>query len=119
MRFMRSVGLLAAVVLACTMVSSLASAASRPALRAVRMDPLTVRGLEFRPHERVIVKATVDAQTRVRRVATGPAGGFLVRFGDLSVDRCSGFVVVAVAGDRRVALKAPTPLCPPTLAPAR
>jgi hypothetical protein len=77
-------------------------------LRLVKREPLVVRGVHFRAHERVRVVFRSD----VRRTITTSVGTFTVTF--LNDDRCTGGLVRALgaAGDR-ASLRMPQPECPP------
>jgi hypothetical protein len=70
-----------------------------PALRLVRITPLTVAGARFLPRERVAVTVTVGRQQRIRRVRADRAGAFRVAFDPLlAVDVCTGKVIVTARG---------------------
>jgi hypothetical protein len=105
--------LVAASAATLALAAATASAADlRPALRVVDRQPLVVRGVHFRPHERVRL---TGAAIRPASVTTTAAGSFVVRLTQTSDDRCSGvmlLVAVGAAGDRAV-LKLPQPECPP------
>jgi hypothetical protein len=67
-----------------------ARTAARPALRFARIDPLVVRGLDFRAGERVTVTARVLRATRTAHVTASSAGAFRVRLGRVrSYDPCA------------------------------
>jgi|SRR2546425_3094486 len=89
------------LVLACATLAA-GSASARPAalaqVRVVTLKPLTVRGVHFTRGERVRVSASTGSATRVRRVLTGPTGGFTVAFADLPYDRCSTRLTVVAVG---------------------
>jgi hypothetical protein len=94
-----------AVVLAVALATSSAAFggadARRPTLRITDLAPLTVRGVDFRPGERV--KLLVSAGGPVSRaVRAGPRGGFLVRLGVRVDASCCSAVVQAIgtAGSR-------------------
>jgi hypothetical protein len=81
-------------------------------LRLSDNAPLTLRGANFRPNERV--RVTVSAELRrTKRVTASRAGVFVVRF-DFTFDRCSaGAIARAVgAGGSEAALKLPLLGCP-------
>jgi hypothetical protein len=70
--------------------------ARRPTLRVVDLSPLTVRGSNFAPGERV--KLLVNAGgPLVRAAKAGPRGGFLKRLG-VRVDPTGCGVVVQAIG---------------------
>jgi hypothetical protein len=82
-------------------------------LRVTKLAPLTVRGAQFKPAERVRLVLTTGAERFVRRVAAGPTGRFRAIFRNVTVDRCSGYGLTARgSGGSRVVLKV-TPKCPP------
>jgi hypothetical protein len=74
--------------------------------------PLTLRGANFLPSERVRVTVTAGEVRRTKQVTATRAGVFVVRF-DAAYDRCSGFIARAVgARGTQAALKLPLPACP-------
>jgi hypothetical protein len=93
------------------------SEAARPSLRLVDRDPFTVKGLNFKPRERVKVVLHAD-EVMSRRATANELGAFLVRFGEVSIGRCDAFSVRAF-GSRgsRAALKLPQPACLPMVLP--
>ncbi len=93
------------LLVVCLVAAAAAFAAQAPSLRLLRLRPLEVQGLAFKPGERVTVVLRTDVQ-RVRRVSADRAGRFAAEFLDVRVDRCSGFTVTAV-GNRgsRAALR--------------
>ena len=89
-----------AVALLATSTALGAADARRPTLRITDLAPLTVRGTNFRPGERV--KLLVNAGRPVTRaVRAGPRGGFVARLG-VRVDGSCATVVQAIgaAGSR-------------------
>ena len=70
------------------------SASPRAALRVADVSPFSVRGSGFRPQERVRIVAQVSGRHVQAVVATAP-GSFRVRFVDVSVPACVGYVVRA------------------------
>jgi hypothetical protein len=87
----------------------------RPTLRASSLSPLVLRGVRFRPLERVRLIVTVSGETRQKAVRATRIGAFTASFPSIDVDRClSGFGAVAVGRlSSRVILKLPQLLCPP------
>ena len=72
---------------------------ARPALRFVRIDPLVVRGLDFRSDERVTVTARLPRATRTAHVIASSAGAFRVRLGRVrSYDPCAFTLFIAARG---------------------
>lgn len=73
--------------------SGAVGAATAPSLRVVDTSPLTVRGLGFKPNERVTL--VVAAGTRmVRHTHAGSGGAFMLRIG-ADINNCAGFSVTA------------------------
>jgi hypothetical protein len=69
-------------------------AGDKPAVHVPEMHPFTVRGVHFRPHERVTI--VVQATRRGEAHATaGADGSFSAVLGDVEVDQCLGYVVKA------------------------
>lgn len=65
-----------------------------PVLRILDTAPLTVRGVAFKPGERV--KLLVSTGTPIARsVHAGPRGGFVARLG-IRPSLCAGIVVQAI-----------------------
>jgi hypothetical protein len=94
---MRVISFAAAVVLVCLLSLPLGAGAatSTPVLRLRTLAPFSVRGLHFRPSERV--RVTLEAQgSYVRRTRASAAGTFVVTFRGVDVDRCNGYLVSAV-----------------------
>jgi hypothetical protein len=89
-----------------------------PALRLLSLHPVQVRGVHFRPSERVTV-ALVTTVTRVRHARAIGAGSFVVGFGDVPISHCSGFTIRAVGSQGSVAVyKLPRPACLPVRSPS-
>jgi hypothetical protein len=74
--------------------------ARRPALRITDLAPLTVRGTNFRPGERV--KLLVNAGRPITRaVRAGTRGGFVARLGVRADGACATVVqAIGAAGSR-------------------
>lgn len=73
--------------------------------------PLTLRGANFLPGERVRVTISGELR-RTKQVTATRAGAFVVRF-SAAYDRCSGLLAVAVgARGSRAVLKLPPLACP-------
>jgi hypothetical protein len=80
-------------------------------LRLSAAAPLTLRGANFLPSERVRVTVSSELR-RSKQVTASPAGVFVVRFPGV-YDRCSGLFALAVgARGSRAGLKLPLPACP-------
>jgi hypothetical protein len=83
---------------------------STPTLRVRTYDPFVVRGLHFRPLERV--KLTLDG-TWTRRARADGFGRFLAAFRGVAVDVCDGFVVKALgSAGSRASMRTPARECP-------
>jgi hypothetical protein len=73
--------------------------------------PLTIRGANFLPSERVRVSLS-GQRSQTKQVTAGPAGGFVVRF-PAAYDRCTATIVRAVGARGSLAgLKLPPLACP-------
>jgi hypothetical protein len=93
------------------------AAAPTPALRLVANQPLTVRGVHFKSHERVRVTQHVDTATRSKLVRATAKGTFKVTFAvPLAMDPCLESIRVTAVGGRGsvAALKLPQRACPPS-----
>jgi len=67
----------------------------RPVLRLLEGARLTLRGIGFKPGERV--RITFVGKTRAVRKKTATArGSFVVRFAGADPNRCAGFTVTAI-----------------------
>lgn len=115
----RGVSLGLVIVCALSAAGFGAAAAREPSLAITDPEPLTIRGVQFAPGERVIVTATIRVR-RTRTVSADARGRFVVRFAGLSVlDTCDDYVIKAV-GSRgtRAAIRVKT-VCPVEFAKAR
>jgi hypothetical protein len=74
------------------------SSSARPALKLVRIDPLTVTGREFKRGERV----RVSANGRRKVVVAGVNGGFTISF--RGVGSCGAVIVARGSGGSRASL---------------
>ena len=100
------------------MLTGIASAATRPALRLVSAnDPMIVKGTGFKAKERVRVTVTVasPASTWRRTVVATKRGTFQATIGLVQLGRCGGFNVRAVGskGSATALKHAPLPGCMP------
>jgi hypothetical protein len=87
----------------------------KPALKVLDRTPLVVRGTNFRRSELVRVTYRSTGEPVVRKARTGTAGGFTVRFPEVSVHPCSGGATIIARGSSGTfaLAKLPAPLCPP------
>jgi len=93
--------LLAALLLGGLIATTAAATAQgRPTLRVVDKDPLVVRATGFTSREHVTLRATWRAKSIVRRVRSGPGGGFTIRFAGTQFDFCAGFTSLRATGAR-------------------
>lgn len=93
------------------------AAAPAPALRLVTDQPLSVRGVHFKSHERVRVTQHVEAVTRSKVVRATAKGTFKVTFAvPVAIDPCLESVRVTAVGGRgsEAVLKLPQRACPPS-----
>jgi hypothetical protein len=89
-----------------------AATATQPALRLVRVNPLTVKGVHFKPRDRVRV-VVLTLNTMHLTLTTTRTGTFTARFPDLTVDRCTTLEIQATGNHHETALLKTKPLCPP------
>ena len=107
------------IALACSAVAFVSSATaspSVPALRLVSTQPLVVRGVHFKSHERVRVTQHLDAGKRSKVVTATATGTFKVTFAvPMAIDPCLESVRVSAVGARGsdAVLKMPQRACPP------
>jgi hypothetical protein len=112
---MRRTGVTVAVMLTLFTPAALGStgseaASKRPSLRFVDLDPLTVRGLNFKPGERVKLLVNADGPHRLAAKAS-PRGDFTVRLA-FKLDRCTAVVVQAIGNKgSRAMVDVTTPDC--------
>jgi hypothetical protein len=89
--------------------------AAKPALRVVRAhDPLIIRGLYFKPSERVRVTGTVVEKKVARTLLSTVSGTFTLNLGsDVSLAGCSGGAYLKAVGTLGsvAILKIPPKLC--------
>ena len=89
-----------------------------PALRLLSLHPVQVRGIHFRPGERVRTTLSTTVR-RVRRARATGAGSFVVSFGDVPISHCSGFTIRAAGSRGSIAVyKLPRPACLPVHSPS-
>jgi uncharacterized membrane protein YedE/YeeE len=89
-----------------------------PALRLLSLHPVHVRGIHFRPGERVTITLSTTVQ-RVRHARATAAGSFVVGFGGVPISHCSGFAIRAVGSQGSVAVyKLQRPACLPVRSPS-
>lgn len=106
-------------VLIALLASELAPAAgmperaeATPALRLVRVQPLTLAGKGFKPRERVRVTVAREDKTVARVIEASEAGSFVVSFAELKLRRCAALLVRASgARGSRAILKFAPPAC--------
>ena len=82
------------VVLVAALVLT-ADGATKPTLRAVDLDPLTLTGNGFRANERVRLLVAAPPVVKSRLVRAGARGRFRVAFA-VKVGRCDSVVVQAI-----------------------
>jgi hypothetical protein len=107
------------VVLITLVASELAQAAgmperaeAAPALRLVRIQPLTLAGKGFKPREHVRVTVAREDKTVARVLEASEAGRFIVSFAELKLRRCAALYVRAFgARGSRAILKFAPPAC--------
>jgi hypothetical protein len=81
-------------------------------LRLLATDPPALRGLGFKPHERVRVVVYAGKTTVTRTTAT-LAGRFTVRITGLGANTCAGFSVIATGSmGSRASFKRAPGMCP-------
>ena len=115
MRALRLALAVTALVLAGTPAgASVATSADEPALRVRDLAPLRVRGLGFKPRERIRLTISVDGEKRRRGVRATSAGRFAVTFRTVFIDRCNAtlYLKAVGAGGSRDSLKLPMLQCP-------
>ena len=79
-------------------------------------SPVSIRGTNFRSHERVVV--TVSAKsTRTKTISAGVRGGFKVTFTGLSIGSCDAYSVRAKGNRGSIAFLKVRPECPPPALP--
>jgi hypothetical protein len=77
------------------MITALGGTATQAAmLREIDNDPLTVRGVRFKPNERIKLVVAASSKGLTRTVRAGRRGGFVVSL-DVTVDESRSAVVQA------------------------
>jgi hypothetical protein len=111
------VAVTASLLLALTAAAQVdASGQRRAVLKLAGAHPVSLRGSKFLAGEQVTVVVHSAGRTKSRTVTAGAAGVFLVRFGNLPVDRCQGFLAFARGARGSIArFKLPELMCPPRL----
>jgi hypothetical protein len=105
------------VILVALTVVPLGTGSASARLSLVDRQPLTIRGLAFKPYEKT--RVVVVAQTRTAKtVRATKSGRFTVRFRTVAVPRCGGVFATARGGAGSFArLKIPLPACLPAAQP--
>jgi len=101
---------------ALTLAVPAVAARQAPALRLVSDQPLTVRGVHFKAHERVRVTEHLESAKRTKVVRATSTGAFTVTFDtSMPLDPCLESIRVTAVGGRGsdAALKLPQRACPP------
>ena len=109
-----SIGVIAAAL---AVPAAFAGTSARPSIRPLSTLPLQVRGVHFKPHERVRVRVRSQGVNATKQVVVRVGGTFTATFAGVTIDRCLAFSLSAVGsfGDRAAwALKLPQPGCPPS-----
>ena len=110
---MRTIGLLAPLVLVALALGVGDARAGAPTLRVVPGPSLAVAGTGFVPRTVVVLRLNGPAVARVVRVTSGRRGGFLVRF---ALEKCS-LTTITASGIRSRSARIPLPWfvreCPP------
>jgi hypothetical protein len=114
---MRTLTVFAAVVAGGVFGVCTASANAPALLTLQARDPVTIRGVGFRPAERVRISLAQRGALKVVRAGRG--GSFLVVFPSGGTSRCDLVRIVALGGSgSRATLKVlPSPACLPDRAP--
>jgi hypothetical protein len=90
---------------------------TKPYIRLVDTDPVTIRGFNYRADQRVTIVASVHepesgrSQRQTRTVRAGGRGGFTVVLPGISIDRCGYFAVTATTADGQKAAIKIVPQC--------
>jgi hypothetical protein len=94
----RGAALLTAAVVAVALVPAAAGVAPDPRLAVFSGDPVGIRGKHFKPGERLVVTFAAGPDLRAdpprwryRIVFADEVGGFVTRFRDLRMTRCSSY----------------------------
>jgi len=103
-----------ALLLALVAGTATAATAQKAHLFVTDRSPLTVRGADFRSHERVRVVFQADERSWAVRTAATSAGTFTARFVGVQLDVCS-VKQLSAAGSMgsRAFVKFMPPACPP------
>jgi len=87
-------------------------AEAAPALRLVRVQPLTLAGKGFKPREHIRVTVAREDKTVTRVLEASDVGSFIVSFAELKLRRCAAlFVRASGARGSRAILKSAPPAC--------
>ncbi|HEU0246711.1 MAG TPA: hypothetical protein VFR38_06445 [Gaiellaceae bacterium] len=73
---------------------------TRTRVRLVDPAPLTLRGVDFVPLERVRLTVALEDRTTVRALRAGKRGRFTAVFPAIDFDRCHGSLAVRAVGSR-------------------
>jgi hypothetical protein len=115
---MRSIVTIAAIaaLLAAGATAGAGDSAQRAALRLTSTNPITLRGVAFKPRERVTLTLQLRSTSnrRTRKLTAGRLGGFTTSFTTLlGVDRCEVMATAVGARGSRATFKLPQAQCRP------
>jgi hypothetical protein len=85
-------------VLLCAVAATAPAAATKATVRIVKLSPLTIRGIGFKPAERVTVTLSAGATGSARGIATA-AGTVTVTIPKAKVTACTAYTLRAVGAN--------------------
>lgn len=117
---MRRLAFVAVLAVCFVLVPAGFASEAQPTVRVLSLSPLKISGSHFKAHTRIRVTVPFAEKTTTMATRTTAAGRFTLTFDDsLTLDRCSGALVIHVAGPGGllVAVKIPAHMCAPATAP--
>jgi hypothetical protein len=113
---MRGSRLVCVALLAASTAVTSADAKTVPTLRLMDMQPVVLRGIAFKPLERVRVTINVDGDLHARTVRTTRGGSFVAGFSAVPrLDPCESVLIATARGAKgdKAVMMVGKRLCPP------
>jgi hypothetical protein len=113
---MRGSRLVCVALLAASTAVTSADAKTVPTLRLMDMQPVVLRGIAFKPLERVRVTINVDGDLHAKTVRTTRGGSFVAGFSAVPrLDPCESVLIATARGAKgdKAVMMVGKRLCPP------
>jgi hypothetical protein len=104
-------------LLVLTLAAASAATAGPAKLTLMSSTQFAVRGSTFHPREHVLVVVSAKGEHASKRIAAGPAGGFVARFPTVDLPSCAAFIIRATGDEGSHAALKVVPECPQPATP--